>query len=117
MSICTPIDPKELYTVLKSKENNFELIDIRDVSDYQTFHIPSSISLPFASREFLNFIPSKKIGIFYCHSSRRTLDCQDDLEDFEFETTYTVIGGIACWRQMALPLCIKECNSVCDFMV
>lgn len=113
MSLCKPMDPKELFTLLRSNANDFELIDIRNSDDYLKFHIPCSISLPSDSKEFLNFIPSKKTGIFYCQSSSRTIYCQDDLEDFEFENAYTLIGGISYWRQLDLPLCIKECDQVC----
>jgi|GEM_PF-6851511 len=117
MSLYSPIAPKELHTLLNSKASNFELIDIRSVKDYQTVHIPSAISLPLASEEFLNFTPSKEIGIFYCHSSRRTSEHLDDLEEFGFKHIYTIIGGIIYWQQMALPLCEKGCNTACYFTI
>ena len=107
------IDPRNLERFLIHNKSDYELIDIRSTNDYVTSHIPTAISLPLDSKLFMDYVPTKKIGIFYCESSRRVAEEQEWLQDIEFSEYYILLGGLNSWRRLLLLMC-KKGNCRCS---
>lgn len=55
------IDPKKLEKFLTYRKDEYELIDIRSVSDYNASHISVAISLPIDSVCFMDYVSLKKL--------------------------------------------------------
>lgn len=110
------LNPKELYQIFLERRESFDLIDIRSRWEYGQFHIPDSQILSIDERCFIDYVPSKKDGVFYCSTSTRTLDYIDDIKEIPYINHYILLGGINSWKKLLLPICSgKICRCAVSF--
>jgi rhodanese-related sulfurtransferase len=60
--------PVELEGMIKSKENNFTVVDVREAEDYEKEHVPGAINLPKEKWESLEGLQKNKTNIVYCYT-------------------------------------------------
>ena len=88
----------EAVKELKSNPNA-RLIDVRTPQEYQSGHIPGSISLPLDhAQAIMQLVPDKKTKIFvYCQSGARSAKAADSFQHLGYEDVVN-IGGITRWK-------------------
>ncbi len=102
------ISPKDLYKILIERRDDFDLLDIRSKDEYLKFHLPGAVMLNINSMSFIDYHPTKDVGIFYCSTSRRTLDYIDDIKEIPYKNHYILLGGLNSWKKLLLPVCSEE---------
>lgn len=60
--------PIELDRMIRSGENNFVVVDVREVEDFREGHIPGAINLPKEKWESLEGLQKNKTNIVYCYT-------------------------------------------------
>lgn len=85
------LHPKELKLV--EREKRAVVIDLRERSEYQTFHYKNAISMPYCEDEkWLNYFCRGKNYILYCDYGNISLLVARKLSERGI-TAYTVLGG------------------------
>jgi rhodanese-related sulfurtransferase len=73
------------------------LIDVREVAEYQSGHVPGAIHIPLgALHENLNEIPKGQQVWIICQSGGRSMKAANALEDLGY-TAVSVAGGTGAW--------------------
>ena len=60
--------PIELDRMIRSGENNFVAVDVREAEDYAKGHVPGAINLPKERWETLEGLQKNKANIVYCYT-------------------------------------------------
>ncbi|MFD2204564.1 rhodanese-like domain-containing protein [Kiloniella antarctica] len=108
------ISPSDLFERMKA--DNFVLIDIRSVQEYQEEYLRGSKNIPI--EEFGSYDFSKdynKAAIFYCRRGRRTSQAADFLNKYPFKEVLILEGGIMAWKAKNLST-VKSTKSPIDLM-
>lgn len=75
---------------------NYILVDVRSMSEYQTGHLPNAKSIPLDTiNEHVQLDKTKKI-VVYCQSGNRSKQAKELLKSYGF-TVYD-FGGIQNWK-------------------
>lgn len=88
------------------KEKNYELIDVRQPSEYERGHIPGARLMPLAEFESRLFtLPADRDLIFYCHNGGRSQWAASLAAESEVcqKTVYHLMFGILGWKDKILP--------------
>lgn len=73
------------------------LIDVREVAEYESGHVPGAIHIPLgALHENLNEIPKDQQVWIICQSGGRSMKAANALEDLGY-TAVSVAGGTGAW--------------------
>lgn len=85
------------YEDIKDKEN-INIIDVREVVEYQQGHIKDSINLPMSliANQY-NELDINKEYYLICHSGARSAMVCDFLSRQGYQV-YNLIGGIELWK-------------------
>jgi rhodanese-related sulfurtransferase len=90
------IDAKELAKWIMDKRDDYYLIDIREINEFDEYHIPFAFS--GSGRESMNTAIDKKAAIIiYDKSSRYSIEKLKPLIDNRNEQIYVVMGGMNEW--------------------
>jgi phage shock protein E len=91
----------EINEAVKELESNANtrLIDVRTQEEYQSGHIPGSVSLPLDhAQAIIQLVPDKKTKIYvYCQSGVRSAKAACFFQCLGYENVVD-IGGITKWR-------------------
>ena len=104
-----PIIPTSALPALLEKDDGHILVDVLPVDNYQTQHIPGSISLPFATINTSTEVPLAdlpdldQIIYVYCGSGGLTKQATAKLLKMGYTKVYNV-GGWKQWATMGLSL-------------
>ncbi len=60
--------PVELDRIIKSRENNVTVVDVREAEDFAKGHIPGAINLPKDKWASLEGLTRDKTNVVYCYS-------------------------------------------------
>ena len=60
--------PVEVEHLIKSHDNNFTVIDVREAEDYAKGHIPGAINLPQGTWDRATELTKDKTNIVYCYT-------------------------------------------------
>ena len=86
------LHPKEVEFVRKQK--NGIIIDVRERAEYQTWHYPGAVCLPYCgSEDWLNCFKKGQNYILYCDYGNISLLAARKLAQRDI-AAYTVIGGV-----------------------
>ena len=93
------IDSKTVKEMIDNKED-FILVDIREVDEYNEGHIPTAVLIPLGTIEtdFEKKIPDKnKKIVIYCRSGNRTKTAYEKITELGYTDVYD-LGGILDWQ-------------------
>jgi rhodanese-related sulfurtransferase len=60
--------PVELDRMIRSKENNFVVVDVREAEDFEKEHVPGAINLPKEKWQSPDGLQKNKTNIVYCYT-------------------------------------------------
>lgn len=93
---------KKIYDI----NNDINLIDVRELDEWQTIHIPRAIHIAKddLSTKILQEIPKKNEPIYlHCRGGVRSLHAASALLDLGYTDVYSVDGGILAWEKAGFP--------------
>ena len=88
-------------------DNEFELIDVRTVEEFQSGHILGAINIDFLSLDLLdeiNEIDTNSNLIIYCRTDNRSRKSAKILADNKYKNVYVIKCGIDEWTSQGNPL-------------
>ena len=87
---------QELKALLDSAEN-FEFIDVRTPSEFETARIPSAVLLDEAAYQRLSELPKETKIVFVCHHGPRGVNAAEQFLSQGFTNVHNVTGGLDAW--------------------
>src|SRR5437870_11471561 len=60
--------PVELERMIKSGENNINVVDVRAAEDFAKGHIPGAINLPKEKWDTLEGLQKDRVNVLYCYT-------------------------------------------------
>ena len=94
------ITAEQLGQLIIDKDPGFQIIDIRDQSDYLNFHIESAINIPLQtlfSKENLEFIDPEKLVVLYSNGGTHAAQAWVLLQQMGYGNTTVLLGGLNYW--------------------
>lgn len=94
---------------LLASHPDYDVIDVRDVDDYASGHIPAARVVPLdvlrsdTDRE----LAGKPAVVFVCQRGNRSLNAAKMAERLGYEHVYNLEGGTSAWAAAGLPLSIE----------
>ena len=88
-------------------DNEFKLIDVRTVEEFQSGHILGAINIDFLSLDLLdeiNEIDTNSNLIIYCRTDNRSRKSAKILADNKYKNVYVIKGGIDEWTSQGNSL-------------
>ncbi|CAM2999246.1 Rhodanese domain protein [Legionella steigerwaltii] len=86
---------------------NICLIDVRELDEWQEFHIPGALHIPkdIIASSIAAKIPNKSHPIYlHCKGGVRSLFAAQILMDLGYQEIYSVDGGIIDWAVSGYPI-------------
>ena len=77
-------------------DNGAVIIDVREVSEFNTGHIKGAINIPLGAINEIDIAKEKTI-IVYCASGVRSMTAVNTLSDMGYTSLYNLDGGILNW--------------------
>lgn len=92
------ISPINFYKLYLSS-SNYKIIDVREINDFEEYHIPGSLNIPFKIlvKKFNLFLNQKYEYYVICKDGKESYTATKELAKHGFNVTY-VIGGLKSWR-------------------
>lgn len=87
---------QELKALLDSEEN-FEFIDVRTPSEFETARIPSAVLFDEAAYQRLSELPKETKIVFVCHHGPRGVNAAEKFLSQGFTNVHNVTGGLDAW--------------------
>lgn len=92
------LDASELKELIDSENEEYVLIDVRSVGEYNSGHIPIAINIPHTQiQDYANKIPKNKLIIVYCKVGGRAGTARKKLMELGYENVIN-FGGINSWK-------------------
>lgn len=96
------ISAKDLRTKFEKGED-FVLIDVREVGEFELSRIPGSTLIPkefFLDLSVLSQLPADKEIILHCRSGVRSAQCLEIIQSNGFTNSRHLSGGILAWEKL-----------------
>jgi rhodanese-related sulfurtransferase len=98
----------EEMKLISDSGTGFQIIDVREIPEYQSARIKDSKLFPLSSfdkkvNEINKTIPS----YFLCGVGKRALKAAEYLESMGYKNLYVIDGGIKAWIEAGFPV---ECG-------
>ena len=92
----------EAYSLIQENmtNSNFVILDVRTGEEFDSGHIEGALSIDFYASDYdvqLDMLDKDKVYLVYCHSSNRSGQAMDNMEDLGFTEVYNMSGGISAW--------------------
>ena len=87
--------------------NEFELIDVRTIEEFQSGYISSAINIDFFSADFIDKIKEFDTSlnlILYCRTDNRSSKSAKILLENNYKNIYVIRGGIEQWLSKGNPV-------------
>lgn len=104
-----PLSPMEATRLQNDEDAMF--VDVREEGEFKTGHVPGALHIPssaFDKRMVELEKHKKKPIILYCANGTRATRAGGKLRKKEFESVYTMAGGIAGWEKASMPISTKS---------
>jgi len=102
--------PIELERMIRSGENNINVVDVRESEDFAKGHVPGAVNLPKEKWESLQGLQKNKNNIVYCYT--QTCHLAANACSLFASKGYPVMemdGGFKAWKDYDLDV---ECEPV-----
>ena len=87
--------------------DEFKLVDVRTLEEFQSGHISTAINIDFFSTNFIDEIKEFETSlnlILYCRTDNRSSKSAKILADNDFKNVYVIKGGIEEWIGQGNPV-------------
>ena len=87
--------------------DEFELLDVRTLEEFQSGHILGAINIDFFSADFIDKIKEFDTNlnlILYCRTDNRSSKSAKILADNNYKNIYVIKGGIEQWISQGNPV-------------
>ena len=87
--------------------DEFKLVDVRTLEEFESGHISSAINIDFFSADFIDKIKEFDTSlnlILYCRTDNRSSKSAKILADNDFKNVYVITGGIEEWIGQGNPI-------------
>lgn len=87
--------------------DEFKLVDVRTLEEFQSGYISSAINIDFFSADFIDKIKEFDTSlslILYCRTDNRSSKSAKILADNNFKNVYVIKGGIEEWIGQGNPV-------------
>jgi rhodanese-related sulfurtransferase len=87
--------------------DKFQLVDVREESEYAKDHLPGAIHLGkgVIERDIENQIPDLNVPlVLYCGGGFRSALAADNLQKMGYTNVLSMDGGVRDWRNKGFPL-------------
>lgn len=96
-SIIKDITPDEMQ-ILKAADKDCQIIDVREVVEYEAVKIPGSKLIPLSIfDQSFQKIDKTKPAYFLCSIGKRALKAAEYLASLGYKDLYVIQGGIKAW--------------------
>ncbi len=88
-------------------DDEFELIDVRTLDEFNSGHISTAINIDFFSADFIDEIKEFDTSlnlILYCRTDNRSSKSAKILVDNDYKNVYVIKGGIEEWISQGNPV-------------
>ena len=88
-------------------DDEFELLDVRTLEEFQSGHILGAINIDFFSADFIDKIKEFDTNlnlILYCRTDNRSSKSAKILADNNYKNIYVIKGGIEEWISQGNPV-------------
>lgn len=89
------IDANEAMNLINNN-NNVEIIDVRNMDEYNTGHIANAKNVPLEGIDNISYDKSTII-ILYCASGMRSMKAAEKLSKMGYTNLYNLDGGLLNW--------------------
>lgn len=97
--------PVELHHMIEKRNENINIVDVRDAEDYAQGHIPGATSLPKTHWTTFAGLSKDKLNILYCYTQQCHLAATAAVEFAAHG--YPVMeldGGFKAWKEYEMPI-------------
>jgi rhodanese-related sulfurtransferase len=97
------ITAEQLGQLIIDKDPDYQIIDIRDKTEYDKFHIQTAINLPLQSlfkKENIEFIDPEKLVILYSNGGTHAAQAWVLLQQMGYTNTTVLLGGLNYWVEV-----------------
>lgn len=94
------VDQAQQIIASHSENNQFEIIDVRTISEYKSGHIKGARQLDFYRDDFdqsLAKLDRNKTYLLYCRTGVRSTKTLNKMKALGFSKVYNMQGGILAW--------------------
>jgi len=96
----TPAITAEYLHARQGGTDPFLVIDVRDVAEYKSGHVPGAINIPQKKLERqLDKLDDARGVVLYCINGRRTRLAEQTLIENDITNVFHLEGGLMGWRQ------------------
>ena len=83
-----------------NRQNNYELIDIRDNYTYSLGHLPKARNIPYYNLlgNYSHYLNKNKLYVLYCDYGKQSKEISDRLNSFGYNTT-SLKGGYLGYKK------------------
>ena len=97
------ISPVELDTMLK--DGKVLLIDVREVDEFSSGHIPGAVNLPLSGFSPRNLpVPEGRTVVLHCAGGKRSGKALDQCAAAQSAIDTHLAGGIGAWKEAGMPV-------------
>lgn len=99
----TKFKPGQLDALIKAKDPDYVLVDVRDEAEFKEGHIPTSINIPAETLSSKSgILPKEKKIIVYCNTGSRSYLAYKKLIGLAYPKIYQTL--FADWKEAGLPV-------------
>lgn len=99
------IDIETYRAEFEEPKQNYLLVDVREIDEYEAGRIPGAINLPLSQFQMrTGEIDSEKTVILVCASGGRSGLAAEYLATIGYDDLYNLVDGTMGWMMRGLPL-------------
>jgi len=94
------ITAEQLGELIIDKDPDFQIIDIRDQSEFHKFHIQTAINIPLNTlfiEDNVEFIDPEKLVVLYSNGGTHAAQAWVILQQIGYKNTTVLLGGLNYW--------------------
>lgn len=97
------VNPDEIAEMIISEDPVLQLIDLRTAEEYQEFHLPGAINIPFAdllNNDYRYIIDQDlRLNVFYSNGSVTASEAWMITRQLGYKNNYVLEGGLNYWAE------------------
>jgi rhodanese-related sulfurtransferase len=94
------ITAEQLGQLIIDKDPDYQIVDIRDKTEYDKFHIQTAINIPLKilfKKDNIEFIDPEKLVVLYSNGGTHAAQAWVLLQEMGYTNTTVLLGGLNYW--------------------